>query len=145
VQCPAQWFNAYPTDGGKDKTKHYKYEPGQLLMHFAGVSDKTKVIGAWLERLERDRQVFELPLAETNYEQQISEFWEGLRPDAEASEKAIKKAKEEKERLKAERKKAMELKKQMSKEQRVKAMEQVEEAIARHKEQAEAKNPESSR
>lgn len=77
VQCPPQWFNAYPSDGGEADV-HFDHAPGQLLVHFAGIGDKSKAIEEWVKKLEDDREKWEMPLARTNYEQQIAEFWDGL-------------------------------------------------------------------
>lgn len=75
LEVPPQWFNAYPSDGG-EKDVHFDHRPGQLLVHFAGIGDKSKAIGEWLDKLEKDRAVWELPLRETNYQSQIKAFWD---------------------------------------------------------------------
>lgn len=77
IECPPQWFNAYPSDGG-DKDVHYDHRPGQMLVHFAGIGDKSKAINEWIDKLEKDRTRWEIPLSKTNYEKQIEEFWRGL-------------------------------------------------------------------
>lgn len=77
VQCPPQWFNSYPGDGDEGDV-HFDHRPGQLLVHFAGVGDKSKAISEWIDRLEANRTRWEMPLSETNYERQIEEFWRGL-------------------------------------------------------------------
>lgn len=78
VQCPPQWFNAYPRDDDEEDGVHFEFAAGQLLVHFAGIGDKGRVIGEWVEKLESDRKAWEMPIEKTNYEMQIAEFWEGL-------------------------------------------------------------------
>ncbi|SMQ51251.1 unnamed protein product [Zymoseptoria tritici ST99CH_3D7] len=105
VECPPQWFNAYPNDGG-DPIVHYDHLPGQLLVHFAGIGDKTEAIGEWVGKLEANRSHWEMLVGSTNYEQQIMEFWDGL-----DEEHAIQqRLKEEKERKEKEREKEQNMK-----------------------------------
>lgn len=77
VSVPPQWFNAYTYDSA-DPVVHFDHSPGQLLVHFAGVTDKSEAIKEWVKKLRSDRGKWEVPLAKTNYEHQVGEFWQNL-------------------------------------------------------------------
>ncbi|PPJ61354.1 hypothetical protein CBER1_11922 [Cercospora berteroae] len=81
VECPPQWFNAYPSDGG-DKDVHYDYRLGQMLV----------------DKLEKNRTRWEIPLSRTNYEKQIEEFWRSL--NKERSQVQAERTKVDKEKAK---------------------------------------------
>ena len=85
VQCPPQWWNAYPSDGGEEAV-HFDHRPGQLLVHFAGIGDKSKAIDEWLDKLEHQRYLYEMPASGTNYKPQIEAFWQGLDDEREAAD-----------------------------------------------------------
>lgn len=89
VQCPPQWFNAYPGEHTEEldgRNVHFGHRPGQLLVHFAGVGDKDKAIREWVDKLKGNRSACEIDLYETTYPAQIEAFWEGLKREKEMSE-----------------------------------------------------------
>jgi hypothetical protein len=114
VECPPQWFNAYPSDGGGSAV-HYNHLPGQLLVHFAGFADKTTMIKEWVEKLEGNRTHWEMSVEDTNYQQQIAEFWDGLSEEHAAEEKL--RVEKEEEKKKEEKKKQMEKEEARTKEE----------------------------
>ncbi|KAK4629327.1 hypothetical protein CLAFUW4_07960 [Fulvia fulva] len=85
VQCPSQWWNAYPNDGGEENV-HFDHRPGQLLVHSAGIGDKGKVIDEWLGKLAHQRYLYAMPASGTNYKEQIEAFWRGLDEEREAND-----------------------------------------------------------
>ncbi|CZT24895.1 uncharacterized protein RCC_10623 [Ramularia collo-cygni] len=87
VECPPRWFNSYPNDGDESNI-NFHHAPGQLLVHFAGIEDKSKAIGEWVKKLETDREKWEMPLSRTNYEQRIAEFWDGFESGSEMGQDA---------------------------------------------------------
>ncbi|PPJ60871.1 hypothetical protein CBER1_07229 [Cercospora berteroae] len=81
VEVPPMWFNSYePDEGKKEKGEEdgFGYRRGQLLVHFAGVGDKEKEIGKWVEALESNREEWEVEVKETNLGKQLEEFWRGV-------------------------------------------------------------------
>lgn len=77
VVVPPRWLNAYPSGGSEEFS--YKVRPGDMALHFAGMGDKEKVIGEWVDELEVNRTMWEVPLAKTNLTREAAWFWEGLR------------------------------------------------------------------
>ena len=74
VYVPARWFNSYPTGDPP-----YKAQPGDMGLHFAGVTNKGTVMEEWLYKLEKDRAEWEVPLERGNLTNQIKWFWDGVR------------------------------------------------------------------
>lgn len=77
VFVPSRWFNAYLAGG--DEEFSYKVRHGDMALHFPGVGDKEKVMGEWMDGLEVNRTLWEVPLEETNLTREAEWFWEGLR------------------------------------------------------------------
>ena len=74
VYVPARWFNAYP-----DGDPPYKAQPGDMGLHFAGVTNKGVVMEEWLYKLEKDRAEWQVPLDRSNLTSQVKWFWDGVR------------------------------------------------------------------
>ncbi|KAM3425645.1 hypothetical protein BST61_g7590 [Cercospora zeina] len=83
VEVPPLWFNSSVLDEekkrlGKAEEDGFWYRRGQFLVHFAGTTDKVGAIGKWVEALERNRNVLEVEVEETNLGVQVEEFWRGV-------------------------------------------------------------------
>lgn len=113
IHVPQRWFNAYAgyrgasTDLFADPMKPpYKYKAnsvreGDLLVHHAGhKSLRAQRMLPWVEVAERHVSSWELQLDETQYQKEISQFWEGEakneRKIVDQMQKKLKDAAEEK-------------------------------------------------
>jgi hypothetical protein len=74
VYVPVRWFNSYP-----DGDPPYKVQPGDMGLHFAGMGNKGGAIEEWLYKLEKERDVWEVPLDRSNLTNQVKWFWDGVR------------------------------------------------------------------
>ena len=105
LELPEKSLSVYP-DGG------WAFEPGQLMLHFAGQSPKEKVIFEWLEKLEANPEEYSSrPFAE-EFEAKMNEWW-----GKKAEERQKRKQEEEKKKQKEEEEKQAEEEKQKAKEQ----------------------------
>ncbi|KAK3116080.1 hypothetical protein LTR53_003922 [Teratosphaeriaceae sp. CCFEE 6253] len=78
VSAPQRWFNAY--QGEQNETlAPFQIRRGDLLVHFAGVSEREKRMDVWLERAESHLDDWEVPLKSTSYPQEAREFWDEQR------------------------------------------------------------------
>ncbi|KAK3115527.1 hypothetical protein LTR53_005022 [Teratosphaeriaceae sp. CCFEE 6253] len=74
VSAPQRWFNAY--QGEQNETlAPFQIQRGDLLVHFAGVSEREKRMDVWLERAESHLDDWEVPLKSTSYPQEARAFW----------------------------------------------------------------------
>lgn len=68
---PRLWFNSFQTDSG------YEGGPGHHIVHFAGLGDtRLGLMEQWLTELKADQAKWEVPFAETFYQQAIPKFWD---------------------------------------------------------------------
>lgn len=75
IQVPQRWFNAY-IGGELDSTMSpWQVRRGDMLVHFAGVGDKSKRMKFWLNRAEQRLPDWELELIQTSYPTEVEEFW----------------------------------------------------------------------
>lgn len=71
---PQRWFNAY--QGGRDgSTREFEARRGDLLVHFAGVSDRTEAMTYWCEKAEQHLPDWELDVVKTSYPRETREYW----------------------------------------------------------------------
>ncbi|KAG6001521.1 hypothetical protein E4U21_004112 [Claviceps maximensis] len=73
AKVPQRWFNAYATEDA-DAGPSWVH-PGDLLVHFAGVSDREKQMNIWADRSESMDYKWNTPLANTKYIEDIERFW----------------------------------------------------------------------
>ncbi len=67
IYVPKLWFNAYFYNSDEAK-------PGLLLSHFPHPDFKWHMY-KWLEALKSDKHVYNRPVAETSYPEEIERFW----------------------------------------------------------------------
>lgn len=81
---PRPWFNTYEWHHA------YEGEKGDMLVHFPGLEDdRWNHMRTWLDILEGPGQAeWELPLEETRYPAEISEFWDTLNTAEQTKNKA---------------------------------------------------------
>ncbi|GKT93051.1 galactosyl transferase gma12 mnn10 family protein [Colletotrichum tofieldiae] len=85
---PQPWFNAYPGSnastflerGDEEGLADYQARRGDFLIHFAGVGDKGKEMGGWLDMLRENGSslVAETERTQRNATPGIEGFWEQL-------------------------------------------------------------------
>ena len=83
VEAPQRWFNAYQGEHNETLAP-FQIRRGDLLVHFAGVPDREKRMGYWLERAEAHLDDWEVPYKSTSYITEARDFWEkqrGIRKD----------------------------------------------------------------
>lgn len=74
VQAPQRWFNAY--QGEHNETlQAFQVRRGDLLVHFAGIPEREKVMHYWLQRAEQHLDDWEVPVKSTSYPQEARDFW----------------------------------------------------------------------
>lgn len=73
-----QWFNAWPIEGDASSLYPYHAHPGDLLVHFPGMSaaPRAALMAEWCRRSERLSEVWTLPVAETGYLSEARRFWD---------------------------------------------------------------------
>ena len=74
VQAPQRWFNAYQGEHNETLAP-YQIRRGDLLVHFAGVPDRERRMGYWLDRAEQHLDDWEIPVRSTSYPQEAKDFW----------------------------------------------------------------------
>ena len=73
---PIEWHNRFSDGQGRLQP----VEPGDLLVHFADVSrGRERPMRYWLERVEEEPEVFEIPLIKSTYPARVNAFWDQLR------------------------------------------------------------------
>lgn len=78
VNAPQRWFNAY--QGEVNETlQPFQIRRGDLLVHFAGVPDRERRMGYWLDRAEQHLDDWEIPVKSTSYPVEAKDFWAGVR------------------------------------------------------------------
>ncbi|TKA77684.1 hypothetical protein B0A55_03996 [Friedmanniomyces simplex] len=78
VAAPQRWFNAYQGEHNETLSP-FQVRRGDLLVHFAGVPDREKRMGFWLERAEQHLDDWEIPVKSTSYPQEARDFWDEQR------------------------------------------------------------------
>lgn len=78
VFVPPRWFNAYPRDEDETRTK-YHVQRGDMMLHFAGVGDRPKMIRAFHDHVVAEREKWEIPAAETLLPEKTADFWMNVR------------------------------------------------------------------
>jgi hypothetical protein len=78
VFVPPRWFNAYPRDEDETRTK-YHVQRGDMMLHFAGVGDRPKMIRAFHDHVVAEREKWEIPAAETLLPEETADFWMNVR------------------------------------------------------------------
>ncbi|KAK0304355.1 hypothetical protein LTR01_007456 [Friedmanniomyces endolithicus] len=72
--APQRWFNAYQGEHNETLAP-FQVRRGDLLVHLAGVPDREKRMGYWLERAEQHLDDWEIPFKSTSYPQEARDFW----------------------------------------------------------------------
>ena len=75
VYQPRQWYNSFAR-GVEDELET---KEGDLLIHFAGVSDKYSLMGHWLDIVENEPEKVNIPLDNLTLHEDIKGFWNNLR------------------------------------------------------------------
>lgn len=71
--APRLWFNAFQWEHG------FEGEPGDSIVHFAGLAEtRLQHMTDWLVELRDHQAKWEMPLEDTSYGREISEFWKGV-------------------------------------------------------------------
>ncbi|KAI9882418.1 MAG: stress-responsive transcription factor hsf1 [Watsoniomyces obsoletus] len=70
---PRIWCNTYEFSHG------YEGKKGRLLVHFPGMNDERwKLMGEWLEVIEKHAEDWKVDLKESMYPEEIKPYWEAL-------------------------------------------------------------------
>ena len=72
---PLHWWNEFQLKANMDPD-HPNIHPGDMMLHFAGFSDKTPTMGPWLDKVENEANVWTVPLENTSYLANIKEYWD---------------------------------------------------------------------
>ncbi|GAB7329970.1 hypothetical protein MBLNU13_g01668t2 [Cladosporium sp. NU13] len=78
IFVPPRWFNAYPRDEDETRTK-YHVQQGDMMLHFAGVGDRPKMIRAFHDHVAAEREKWEIPVAQTLLPEETADFWMNVR------------------------------------------------------------------
>jgi hypothetical protein len=78
VYVPPRWFNSYPRCEDEAWTK-YQVEKGDMMLHFAGVGDRPRMMRAFYDHVAEDRGKWEVPFSETALPEEIAGFWRNVR------------------------------------------------------------------
>jgi hypothetical protein len=84
VVVPPTWFNAYPSEWSFNHVS-YHVKQGDMVLHFAGVTQKASVLRDWLLAVAREQTSWERPLADTTLVAQAQSFWENFTNQSEGS------------------------------------------------------------
>ena len=68
---PHDWWNQY-----LDPNDPQSVQPGDMLIHFAGIPDKAGSMGPWLDRVENVAGQWALPLENTSYLSETEKYWD---------------------------------------------------------------------
>lgn len=74
MKPPQRWFNGYPGELN-DTLAPYQIRRGDLLVHFAGFTDREERMAYWLDRAEQHDPDWELDLKQTTYPPEVKDFW----------------------------------------------------------------------
>lgn len=74
----SQWFNAF-TNIEDEAVKHVEVQRGDLLVHFAGQSDRERLLNEWCEQSERQDPEWVVYPEDTSYPAEIEQFWESFK------------------------------------------------------------------
>jgi len=78
IYVPPRWFNSYPR-GEDESWNKYHVERGDMMLHFAGVGDRPRVIRAFYNHVASEREKWEIPLSKTLLPEEIADFWKNVR------------------------------------------------------------------
>ena len=78
IFVPPRWFNAYPRDEDESRTK-YHVQQGDMILHFAGIGDRPKMIRAFYDHVAGEREKWEIPVAKTLLPEETADFWMNVR------------------------------------------------------------------
>ncbi|KAF2725714.1 glycosyltransferase family 34 protein [Polychaeton citri CBS 116435] len=78
VEAPQRWFNAYQGEHNETLSPN-QIRRGDLLVHFAGVTNREERMGFWLNRAEQHLDDWEVPVKSTSYPQEARDFWDEQR------------------------------------------------------------------
>ncbi|RMY64806.1 hypothetical protein D0863_09548 [Hortaea werneckii] len=88
---PRPWWNAYQLDATE-----YESGRGALLVHFHGLEgDKWSSMSHYLEEVGSSNSTWSVPLAMTNYEGEVSDYWARLRQAGRLLDQAERNLREE--------------------------------------------------
>lgn len=80
---PREWYNAY------EFRDHYEGVRGDLLVHFPGLeAERWQHMENWLDIVERQPALNDVPLQETRYPAEVNSYWESVAESYEMLAKA---------------------------------------------------------
>lgn len=88
VEAPQRWFNAYQGEHNETLAPN-QIRRGDLLVHFAGVTNRDERMGYWLNRAEQHLDDWEVSVKSTSYPQEARDFWEQQRQRRHDEDNAI--------------------------------------------------------
>jgi hypothetical protein len=77
IYVPPRWFNSYPRCEDEPWTK-YQVERGDMIVHFAGVGDRPRMVRAFYDHVASEREKWEVPISETTLPEEIADFWRNV-------------------------------------------------------------------
>lgn len=78
IYVPPRWFNSYPRSEDEAWNK-YHVEKGDMMLHFAGVGDRPRMMRAFLDRVIAERDSWEIAVAKMPLADEVAGFWNNVR------------------------------------------------------------------
>lgn len=78
IYVPPRWFNSYPRSEDEAWNK-YHVEKGDMMLHFAGVGDRPRMMRAFLDRVIAERNSWEIAVAKMPLADEVAGFWNNVR------------------------------------------------------------------
>lgn len=87
IYLPQRWFNAFQSGMFNETIEPHEIRRGDLLVHFAGTTERETKMSHWMDIAEQHLPEWELELKYTSYEGEIRTFWVDKRAEIEAAHK----------------------------------------------------------
>lgn len=78
IYVPPRWFNSYPRDED-EAWNRYHVVKGDMMLHFAGVGDRYRMMCAFHDRVTAERDSWEISVMDTLLPDEVAEFWRNVR------------------------------------------------------------------
>ena len=79
LMAPQRWFNAYPAEeediGPSGEMGPFHARPGDFLVHFAGLDDKSGRMVEWMRKMEQNGTEWEADVKEVKTSLAVRQFW----------------------------------------------------------------------
>lgn len=78
IFVPPRWFNSYPRSEDESWNK-YHVQKGDMMLHFAGVGDRSSMMSAFHDGVLAEREKWEIPVTKTLLPEEVADFWMNVR------------------------------------------------------------------